>query len=31
MARAASLDLIWVACLFDAGPFGLDARGGTVR
>jgi uncharacterized membrane protein YccC len=30
MARAASLDLIWVACLFDAGPFGLDARGGTI-
>jgi uncharacterized membrane protein YccC len=30
VARAASLDLIWVAFLFDASPFGLDARRSTI-
>jgi uncharacterized membrane protein YccC len=30
VARAASLDLIWAAFLFDASPFGLDARRSTI-
>jgi hypothetical protein len=30
VARAASLDLIWAAFLFDASPFGLDARRSTT-
>ena len=29
-ARAATLDLIWAAFLFDASPFGLDARRSTI-
>ena len=29
-ARAASLDLIWAAFLFDASPFGLDAPRSTI-
>jgi len=29
-ARAASLDLIWAAFLFDASPFGLDAHASTI-
>jgi uncharacterized membrane protein YccC len=28
--RAASLDLIWVAFLIEAGPFGLDSHGSTT-
>jgi uncharacterized membrane protein YccC len=30
VARAASLDLIWAAFLFDASPFGPDARRSTI-
>jgi hypothetical protein len=30
VARAASLDLIWAAFLFDASPFGLDAHASTI-
>jgi uncharacterized membrane protein YccC len=30
VARAASLDLIWAAMLFDASPFGLDAHRSTI-
>ena len=30
VARAASLDLIWAAFLFDASPFGLDADRSTI-
>jgi uncharacterized membrane protein YccC len=30
VARAARLDLIWAAFLFDASPFGLDARRSTI-
>jgi hypothetical protein len=29
-ARAASLDLIWVAFLIDASPFSLDSHGSTT-
>ena len=31
VARAGSLDLIWVAFLFDASPFRLEARRWTIR
>ena len=31
VTRGASLDLIWVAFLFDASPFGLDSRRSTIR
>jgi hypothetical protein len=30
-ARAASLDLLWAAILFDASPFALEARQWTLR
>ena len=30
-ARAAGLDLLWVAFLLDASPFGLEARRWTIR
>jgi len=30
VVRAASLDLIWAAFLFDASPFGLDAHRSTI-
>ena len=30
-ARAASLDLLWAAFLFDASPFGLETRRWTIR
>ena len=31
VARLASLDVIWATFLFDASPFGLEARRWTIR